>query len=172
MLWKITASSGGTYFITTKSVIEKVHIQHAKLVLELNIDVEGNDCLLCLEDLDDREIDIIYNLADLEDSINIEILYSIVYIAGYVQKCDIEEIRDDTTTYYEKNGTYLNTLNKGGLTIPSSTLSQWPLFCHIFFSLLVKRVCRTFLIRQFTFFALHHTPKSNKETKLKEIKLI
>ena len=58
--------SGGTYFITAKSVIEKIYIQHAKLVLQLNISVEGNDghdCLLCLEDLDDREIDIFYNLA-------------------------------------------------------------------------------------------------------------
>ena len=50
---KLRQGSGGTYFITAKSVIEKVCIQHAKLVLQLNIDVEGNDghdCLLCLED--------------------------------------------------------------------------------------------------------------------------
>ena len=40
---KLRKSSGGTYFITTKSVIEKVRIQHAKLVLQLNIDVEGNE---------------------------------------------------------------------------------------------------------------------------------
>ena len=70
---KLQQGSGGTYFIIAKLVIKKVCIQHAKLVLQLNIDIEGNDghdYLLCLEDLDDREIDIIYNLADLEDSIN------------------------------------------------------------------------------------------------------
>jgi hypothetical protein len=86
---KLRQGSGGTYFITAKSVIEKVRIQHAKLVLQLNIEVGGNDghdCLLCLKDLDDMEIDIIYNLPNLEDCINIEIFYAIVYIAGYVQK--------------------------------------------------------------------------------------
>ena len=82
-------------------------------MLQLNIYVEGNDghdCLLCLEDLNNREIDIIYNLADLKDTINIDILYAIVYIAGYVQKCSTEENDEDTTTYYEKYGTYLSTL--------------------------------------------------------------
>ena len=93
---------------------------------------DGHYCLLCLVDLYDREIDLIYNLADLEDSINIVVLYSILYIAGHVQKCDMEEISDDATTYNKKYGTYLNTLNRGRLTIPSDTLSVVFVLLHTF----------------------------------------
>ena len=67
-------------------------------MLQLNINIEANDGHDCLEDLYDREIDLIYNLADLEDSINIVVLYSILYIAGHVQRCDMEKISDDATT--------------------------------------------------------------------------
>ena len=69
-------------------------------------------------------------MADLEDSINIVVLYSILYIAGDVQRCDIS---NDATTYNKKYGTYLNTLNSGRLFIPSDTLSVVFVLPHTFF---------------------------------------
>ena len=62
---KLRQWSGGTYLVTAKSVIEKVPIQHPNLVLQLNINIEANDGHDCLEDLYDREIDLIFNLEDL-----------------------------------------------------------------------------------------------------------
>ena len=38
---KLQQGSGGTYFVNAKSVIEKIHIQHTKLTLKLEIAVDG-----------------------------------------------------------------------------------------------------------------------------------
>ena len=102
---KLRQGSGGSYFITTQSLIEKVRIDHAKLALRLNVEVEGVDghtCQYCYRELNVEECEIIDNLADLESNLSKETLFSLVYIAGYVQKGSDDT--DETTYYYEKYG--------------------------------------------------------------------
>ncbi|XP_065669230.1 uncharacterized protein LOC136088706 [Hydra vulgaris] len=121
---KLRQGSGGTYFINAKSVIEKINIQHTKLILQLNIPVDGIDghtCDICFRDISTDEKELLDNIHDLESSVNKSTLVAIVYIAGYVQKSEIK-IYDDSTNYYYKYGSYLYSLNRGGLEIPSDTL--------------------------------------------------
>ncbi|XP_065672307.1 uncharacterized protein LOC136090125 [Hydra vulgaris] len=120
---KLRQGSGCTYFINAKSVIEKIIIQHTKLILQLDIPVDGIDdhtCDICFRDISTDEKELLDNIHDLESSVNKSTLVDIVYIAGYVQKSEIK-IYDDSTNYY-KYGSYLYSLNRGGLEILSDTL--------------------------------------------------
>jgi hypothetical protein len=98
---KLRQGSGGTYFINAKSVTEKIHIQHTKLILQLDIPVNGVDghiCDICCRDVSTDEKELLDNLHDLESSVNKSTLLAIVYIAVYVQKNEIK-FYDDTTSY-------------------------------------------------------------------------
>ena len=83
---KLHQGSGGTYFNTAQSVIEKVRIDHAKLDLRLNGEIEGVDehTYCCNRELNEEECQIIDNLSDLESNLSKETLSSLVYVAGYV----------------------------------------------------------------------------------------
>ena len=51
---KLQQGSGGTYFVNAKYVIEKIHIQHTKLTLKLEIAVggiDGHTCDICCRDI-------------------------------------------------------------------------------------------------------------------------
>ena len=67
---KLRQGSGGTYFITVRSVIEKVRVDHAKLALRLLIlPIEGSDghvCEMCKRAVNEQECEILDNLSDLE----------------------------------------------------------------------------------------------------------
>ena len=148
---KLRQGSGGTYFINAKSVIEKVHIQHAKLVLQLGLEIEGDDghvCHTCKRELNEEESEVFDNLVELEQHINKETFLALVYIAGYVQRCDM-----CLHAYHELYGEYLDTLNRGGLQIPTDTLVQWSTFCFIYFRQLSGSICRTFCIKKFMLIA-------------------
>ena len=85
---KLRQGSGGTHFITAQSVMEKVRIQHAKLTLQLGIEVSGENghsCGNCSRNLDEKESEIMDNLSALEENIQEDTLLSIIYIAGYIQ---------------------------------------------------------------------------------------
>lgn len=195
---KLRQGSGGTYFITAQCVMEKVRIQHAKLALQLNMYIDGNDghsCSNCLRKLTEGESEIVDNLAELEKSIHNDTLLSLVYIAGYVQKGDKDNDIYDTNNYYDKFGSYIDALNRGGLEVPNDTVVQWVIFCFILFTQLSGSYCRTFLVEQFQTvchkFAFSITtkqcrilaniflknycslisPRSHKETQQKKLKL-
>ncbi|XP_065643884.1 uncharacterized protein LOC136075255 [Hydra vulgaris] len=121
---KLRQGSGGTYFINAKSVIEKIIIQHTKLILQLDIpvdNIDGHTCDICFRDISTDEKELLDNIHDLESSVNKSTLVAIVYIVGYVQKSEIK-IYDNSTNYCYKYGSYLYSLNRGGLEIPSDTL--------------------------------------------------
>ena len=195
---KLRQGSGGTYFITAKCVVENVRIQHAKLALQLDMDIEGNhghSCSTCLRKLTEGESEIVDSLIELEKSIHKDTLLSLVYISGYVQKGDKGVHFDDTNIYYNKYGDYIDALNRGGLKVPSDTVVQWAIFCFILFTQLSGTYCRTFLVEQFLTvsqkFAFSITtkqcrilaniflknycsllsPRSNKEPQQKKLKL-
>ena len=120
---KLHQGSSGTYFITAQSVIEKVRIDHAKLALRLNVEVERVDrhtCQYCYRELNEEECEIIDNLADLESNGSKETL-----LVMYRKDATIPI---DDTTYYKKYGNYLNALNRGGCTVPSDNCVQWTIF--------------------------------------------
>ena len=191
---KLRRGSGGTYFITAQSVIEKVRIQHAKLTLQLGIEVSGKNghsCGNCSRNLDEKESEIMDNLSALEENIQEDTLLSIIYIAGYIQKKNGYEY-DDTVFYYQKFGSYFDSLDRGGLCtmLYSGHCSALSYFCQ--FS---EQLCRTFLVKQFLFisekfnfgltenhsrtlsnillknYSILRSPGSSKETQLKILKL-
>ena len=170
------------------------------LQLGIVIDGEdGHACSICSRPLDEMEAEIMDHLAELEDNIPTETMLSIVYIAGYVEKYGkTNEEADDTMFYYQKYSSYFDALDRGGLHKPSDSVVRWSIFCYIFFVQLMDRsidVCGKFLIQQFSFiakkfdfdinqrqcralanmwlknFSTLSTPRSAKESKLKEIKL-
>ena len=91
---KLRQGSGGTYFITALAVIEKGNIHHAKLFLQLGVNLSQDSsaqdddyqCDMCSRLLNDKECEVFENLHALEASVKGETLSSIIYIAGYVQK--------------------------------------------------------------------------------------
>ena len=115
---KLQQGSGGAYFITTQSEIEKIRIDHAKLALRKNLDINGKDghsCQHCDWELKEDECEAVDNLLDLEKRNNIlKETGSLVYIAGYVQK-GTSEI-DDAIHCHENYGDFIKVLNWGDLT--------------------------------------------------------
>ena len=81
---KLQQGSGGTYFITAQAVIEKVTIQHAKLFLQLGVDLlqdssvqdDGHRCDKCSHLLKNKECEVFDNLHVLEASVKEETLLS------------------------------------------------------------------------------------------------
>ena len=197
---KLRQGSGGTYFISAQSVIEKVRIHRAKLSTALNLDFDADvdsthQCDTCHRPLTQEECEILDNMEELEKNIQTDVVIGIVYIAGYVARKFQEVDSDDTIEYYKKYGTYLDKLNKGGLCIPRDGIVQWSLFCFISFSTFSQPICRNFVVTTFLRIAekyyfyidekqcrilcnifmknmsVINTPGSSKETQLKVLKL-
>ena len=68
---------------------------------------------------------------------------SLVYIAGYICRNDNES--DDTKLYFEKFGSFAESINRGGLHIPNDNLCQFCIFSYIIFHEVVNKVCRNSL---------------------------
>ena len=60
-----------------------------------------------------------------------------------------DEEREDTYYFCEKFGSYLDELNRGGLTKPGDTVVQWVMYSHIIFNSVVEHVCRKSLSNVF-----------------------
>ena len=54
----------------------------------------------------------------------------LVYISGYAVRHEGDD--DDTGGIYLQHGSYLNSLNRGGLKIPGDCVCQWVLFATLF----------------------------------------
>ena len=196
---KLRQGSGGTYFITVQTILEKTRILQAKLCLQLGIDIDGEDghsCSTCNRELDEMEAELLDHLVELEESVPREVMLSLVYIAGYVEHRGTREY--DTMFYYNKYSDYFDALDRGNLEKPTDSIVQWTVFCYIFVSQTIERerdMCGKFLADQFASIAEKYefevnriqcrslaniwlkkysvmsTPRSSKEVKLKEIKL-
>ena len=93
---KLRQGSGGAYFLTVQSVIEKIHIQTAKLSLQLKLDfreesTKGHSCDKCKAFLTEQDCETIDNLSTLQDKVFEETIASLIYIAGYVQKRGVKQ---------------------------------------------------------------------------------
>ena len=77
------------------------------------------------------------NLPTLESSVPSETKMSLVYIAGYITRKDPElsenQLLGQTTFYYQKYGKFIDSLDRGGLNIPSDCCCQWTIFYFILF---------------------------------------
>lgn len=139
------------------------------------------------------------NLETLEDSVPFETKSALVYIAGYVTRKDPESdeatLLGQTTFYHHKYGEYTNSLDRGGLKVPSDRACQWSIMCFVLFNVVKDSVCRRSFIRlamtvndmfQFDMEVRHarilaniflknlclvETPRSTKEPALKRLKL-
>ena len=202
---KLRQGSGGTYFINVQQIVEKTRINRAKLLLSLKQEVPGNeaghacdDCAFRLES-DEKACEVVDSLEMLESSLPTETKEVLVYIAGYITRKDKEltevSLLEQTTFYYQKYGQYTNSLDRGGLKVPSDRACQWIIFCFLVFNIVKDSVCR----KSFSHIALtlsdmfdfemeekhartlsnilinNHcsaaTPRSTKEPALKKLKL-
>ena len=155
---------------------------------------------VCLDILCEEVSEIFDNLEELELSILLETKMSLVYIAGYVTRKDTEltenQMLEQTTFYHEKYGKLTDSLDRGGLNIPSDCSCQWTFFCFILFNTIKDKVCRKSLcnifmqVSEFYCFNMqkHHgnilsnvflknyclnvTPRSGKEPAFKSVKAV
>ena len=88
-----------------------------------------------------------YSLSDVESELNIDVLKCFVYIAGYISTPTCSN--EDTKFYHETYGSYFDTLNRGGLKIPSDKCCQFTVFCYIMFQAVKDKTCRKSQIRIF-----------------------
>lgn len=147
--------TGGIYFITVQNVLEKLNINRAKLLLNLDKDLRGvteecfHQCEQCDKPLTEKECDIIDNLEELEKSLSNDVMASLVFIGGYIQRKAGSFYEFDTMIYFDNYGLYLNTLDRGKLTKPHDTLMQWTIFCFILFTEISDVVCRKNIMKKF-----------------------
>ena len=196
---KLRQGSGGTYFISAQSVIEKVRIHRAKLATRLHLEFDetepGHKCEICNRPLRKEECDVIDQVDEIEQALEEEVFSGMLYVAGYIQrKCGYDD-PCDTKYYYDSYGYFIDSMNRGGLLIPYDGLVQWSLFCFIIFNSFTGDVCRSFMVNVFLHvatkynfyveekhcrtlsniflknFSIMNTPGSSKETKLKVLKL-
>ena len=199
---KLRQGSGGTYFINVQQIVEKTNINRSKLLLSLKADVEleepGHSCSDCAFELQNHEqaCEAVDNIEQLEGSLHEETKATLLYIAGYVtRKHQEREEIGQTSFYFQKFGEYLQSLDRGGLQVPSDRACQWTFFSYIVFNLVKNCVCRTSFMKvaltlsdMFGFameerharilaniFLKNHvqdaTPRSTKEPSLKRLKL-
>ena len=98
--------------------------------------------------MDDKTIDTLDSLADLEKSVHSSIKTSLVHIAGYLSRKDEmseHSLMECTTFYYEKYGSFTKDIDRGGLNVPSDKCVQWVIFSYIIFNLARDHVCRKLL---------------------------
>ena len=145
---------GGAYYISAQQVVEKTSIQHAKLQLQLGLEIDtepGHKCSSCDRLLSEEESEIFSLLCDPgkiteleEKKLDNSVKQKLFYIAGYVQKQDVSEFHDCATyDYYDRFGDYFNEVNRGGLTIPSDHSVQWVFNCYmLFLNLSKENICR------------------------------
>ena len=201
----IREGTGGTYFITVQNCMEKLDIAKTKLLLQLNADVYnftediGHYCEKCKYFMDEHASEIFHSLEQLEGEIPDATKMSLCHMAGYVTRKDPAETEErllgTTTFYFQKYGKFTNSLDRGGLKVPTDTACQWTFFGYIMFNAVKEVVCRksltnllmiisdihTFnmerrhgLILSNMFFKNHcvqNTPRSTKEAKQKVLKL-
>lgn len=151
---KLRQGSGGAYFISVQQSLEKLRIQHTKLLLQLDADFFENDsghaCSGCNRQLSEHESKVFDNLENLESNISDNTKMCLIYIAGYIVH-KTENNDNDTFDYYEKFGAYLDHLNRGGLKKPGDCVCQFVILCYIFFMSLDDKatLCRTALASYF-----------------------
>lgn len=199
---KLRQGSGGTYFITVQNVLEKLNIEKAKLCLQIGYDLreaslDGHHCEKCNQEIKEHEADILENLDSLENSLSSDVLSALLYVSGYIQKtCGVVQ-EFDSMLYYDNYGIYLDSINRGKLTIPYDTLVQWVIFSFILFTQIpdedldcrnnisnkffviselydfnvTLKHCRTFANILINNKTRQITPKSTKEANLKVLKL-
>ena len=96
--------------------------------------------------MDEEAAEIFDSLPEMEGSIPQETKMSLVYIAGYITRNDKElsenELLGLTTFYHKKFGSITDSLDRGGLNIPSDCACQWTFFCFILFNVVKDKVCR------------------------------
>ena len=81
------------------------------------------------------------NLPELESSLPVDTIMTLVYIAGYVVRNDDPH----TYFYFEKYGSFTNEMNRGSLTIPGDSACQWVIYSYVMFHQVVDYSCRTSL---------------------------
>ena len=152
---KLRQGSGGTYFITVQQILEKLNIMKTSLLLSLNVNIDGFNlesghyCPHCSYTLDEKGTEIFDNLVKLEESLTLETKMSLLYIAGYVTRNNMEQSEEEllgvTTFYHQKFGSYTDKIDRGQLNIPTDTAAQWTFLSFIMFNTVKENVCRNSL---------------------------
>lgn len=203
---KLRQGSGGTYFINHQQIKEKTMISRSRLLLSLQSDAildpePGRSCPDCAFRIETNEeaCEVMDNIEELEKEVPDETKEVLVYLAGYVTRKDPEQdeatLLGQTNFYHSKYGDYMNSLDRGGLKVPSDTACQWVIFCLIIFHAVKDKVCRNSFCRItmgisdmydfgmteahariianifFNNYCSAATPRSTKEPALKRLKL-
>ena len=188
-----------------QQIEEKTRINRAKLLISLKQEIPADeaghacdDCSFRLES-DQKACEVVDNLEMLESSVPTQTKAVLVYIAGYVTRKDLElgeeALLEQTNWYYQKYDQYTDSLDRGGMKVPSDRACQWTIFCFLVFGVVKNSVCRKSfskialtLSEMFEFemeekharilsniFINNHcsaaTPRSTKEPVLKRLKL-
>ena len=94
--------------------------------------------------MDEEAAEILNSLPEM--AIPDETKMSVVYIAGYLTRKDKElseeQLLELTTFYQQKFGSITDSLDRGGLNIPSDCACQWTFFSYIMFNIVKDKVCR------------------------------
>jgi len=163
----IREGMGGTSVITSQNCVEKLHISKTRLLLKFDVDISqysvdiGHHCERCGYWMDEKASETFDCLEQLKDTLSHATKMSLVHIAGYVTRkddeIDEEQLLNETTFYYQKYGEFTNSLDRGGLKVPTDSACQWTFFCYLMFNVVKDKVCRTSLANLFMVVSDMHT---------------
>ena len=126
--------------------------------------MHGHECNRCKIDFDEKTLDVIASVQEIEHKIENETKQSLVYIAGYLARnseLNEDELFESTTFYHQTYGSYLDELDRGGLQIPTDTVCQWTIFCYCMFEVVKDHVCRNSLADLFMTVSNMHSLDQN-----------
>lgn len=155
---KLRQGSGGTYFLSLQQITEKLDISKTKHLLKLSEDVRninadaGHQCCKCKFSFNGFYFETFDNLPALEQIIPTGTKMALVHVAGYVTRKDElteEQLFEVQSQYYQEYGSFTQSLDRGGLKVPSDTACQWTFFSFIMFNAVKENVCRTSLAKCF-----------------------
>ena len=162
---KLRQKVGGGYFITHMQAAHTTRIALAKYALRAQMKLEETDespfdlarkpmahsCANCNRPLNNEEENSYEFALDtvLIGEISLNIREAVVHVGGYLIRKEKFTLLDDDCPPEWTN--YVNVLNRGGLSLPSSALVNFISICYTFFTCLQpNNICVSFLIRQFS----------------------
>ena len=102
-------------------------------------------CTMCTHWLSEEQCQLVDNLSEEENKLADDENIFLIYIAGYITRKDLET-QEDTFLYYEKYGSYIKQLDRGGLKHASDF---WVILSSILFDSVRDYICQKSLTEIF-----------------------
>lgn len=134
---KYRQGCGGAFLVTVRSLMEKFRLDRTKFLASLDPNAlwsnlrepQLHSCVSCMN----VNYDFVSILPCFVEDISTDIKQVLIYVAGYVSKCTKFICEDDTYAEYEMHRLYIDSMNRGALTIPCDCVVHFMYYMYTSF---------------------------------------